>query len=626
MRALPHWQVPGPAHGARPAQKVRGPRFANVRDMGLTASLYIGQSALAASQLALQVTGNNLANAATPGYHRQRVDMSPVQGQQVGPRLHAGRGVGVAEIRRLIDPALQARVRDAASAEGAAQVRQSILQQIESVTSASAGAEGSDISGLMTRLFNAFSELANNPATPTARSAVVEQGAALAGHLRDVRRQLIGQRDQADAQLGDAVRQADGLLEQIAALNGAIMNAEGGQGGSNGNGNLRDQRDRLLSDLGELMDITVIDGGNGSVDVLVNSTPLVLGTSVRRLEFRLQSDGVPAQQGGGELTASVVAVDQNERLTITGGRIGGLLAERTASIDRTVEDLDRLTTSLIFEVNRLHAQGRPSNPTRDVTGTLQTASADQARAFNDPANTTIAKNDFAALGLGPKNGSFQVRLTDANGNVSTTRIDIDLDGITSAGVPGTADDTSLSTLRAALDAIPNLNAQITPAGELRLTTDAGYDVSFADDSSGVLAVLGISGFFTGGSALDIGVRADLRADASKLAIGSAPGRNETALAIAALRSAKIDALGGQTVQDLWAGATGRNAVALQAANASIESLSTVRQSLEAQEAALSGVSTDEESINLITYQQQYQGAAKFINVVNEMTQVLLGLV
>lgn len=593
--------------------------------MSLTASLYIGQSALAASQLALQVTGNNLANAATPGYHRQRVDMTPVQGQQVGPRLHAGRGVGVAEIRRIIDPALQARVRDAAGAEGAAQVRQGILEQIETITSAS-GSGGSDVSGLMTRLFNAFSELANNPAAPTARSAVVEQGAALAGHLQDIRRQLIGQRDQADLQLGDAVRQADGLLEQIAALNGAIINAEGGQGGLNGNGNLRDQRDRLLSDLGELMDITVLDKGNGSVDVLVNSTPLILGTTVRSLEFQLRTDGAPAAQGGGELTAGVYAVEQNEKLTILGGRIGGLLAERSASIDRTVEDLDRLSTSLIFEVNRLHAQGRPASPVRDTTGTLQTATADQARAFNDPANTTILNNDFAKLGLGPKNGSFQVRITDANGNVSTTRIDIDLDGITSAGVPGTANDTSLSTLRTALDAIPNLNATITPAGELRLTTDAGYDVSFADDSSGVLAVLGLNGFFSGTSGEDIAVRADLRADASKLAIGSAPGKNETALAIAQLRTGKVDALNGQSLNDLWSSATGRNAVALQAANASIESLSTVRQSLEAQQAALSGVSTDEESINLITYQQQYQGAARFINVINEMTRVLLQLV
>ena len=57
-----------------------------------------------------------------------------------------------------------------------------------------------------------------------------------------------------------------------------------------------------------------------------------------------------------------------------------------------------------------------------------------------------------------------------------------------------------------------------------------------------------------------------------------------------------------------------------------EALATVQQSLEAQQAAVSGVSLDEEAINLINYQQQYQGAARFISVVNELTQVLLNLV
>lgn len=581
--------------------------------MGLTSSLYIGQSALAASQLALQVTGNNLANAATPGYHRQRVDQVPVQGQQIGARQFVGRGVGIQEIRRLIDPALQARVRDSASSQGSALVSASLLEQIETITSVS-GAGGNDVSGLMGRFFNTFSELANNPATPTARAAVIEQGAALAAHLRDVRQQLIGQRDQVDAQLGDAVSQADSLIKQIANLNGAITTAEGGAGGANGNGNLRDQRDRLLTELGELMDITVCDKGNGSLDVLVNSTPIILGATARPLSFRLQTED-------GELRADVIAANSNEELLIGSGKIGGLLANRQGALQQTIDDVDRLSSTLIFEVNKIHALGRPAQRIKDTTGTLQTATADQALAFNDPANTTFSKLDYK-----PVNGSIQVRLTDANGNSSISTIAIDLDGLTNTGVPGTADDTSLADLAAALDAVPNLNAQITPAGELRVFTDAGYDVSFAADSSGVLAVLGVNSFFTGKDGTDIGVRSDLRTDPTRLTIGSDDGKNEAALAIAGLRIKKLDSITGQSLNDLWSGSVGRNAVALQSANSKLESISTVRASLEAQEAALSGVSTDEESINLLTYQQQYQGAARFISVVNDMTQILLQLV
>ena len=52
----------------------------------------------------------------------------------------------------------------------------------------------------------------------------------------------------------------------------------------------------------------------------------------------------------------------------------------------------------------------------------------------------------------------------------------------------------------------------------------------------------------------------------------------------------------------------------------------VRESLDAQRQAVSGVSLDEESINLLNYQRQYQGAARFISVIDELTQTLLGLV
>lgn len=586
--------------------------------MGLTSSLYIGQSALAASQLALQVTGNNLANAATPGYHRQRVGLAPTPGQQVGPRQYAGRGVGVQEIRRLIDPALTARLRDSISAESAATTDQSLLDQVETITSAS-GAGGNDLSGLLGTFFNSFSELANNPATPTARAAVIEQGAALAAHLRDVRSQLVSQRGQVDLQLTDAVGNANDITKQIAALNRAIVTAEGGQGGNNGEGNLRDQRDRLLSQLGELMDITVNDSGNGSVDVLVNSIPIVLGGDSRDLEARFRTVN-------GTLQADVLSLDPGasglkEVLSISSGRIGALLANRGGTIQKTIDDADQLASCLIFEVNKLHSLGRPSARITDITGTQVVPTADQGLAFNDPANATFAKLPFKV-----SNGSFDVRITDSNGNTSTKTISVDLDGLTAAGAPGFTGDSSLATITAALNGVPNLHAQITGGGQLRLYTDAGYDVSFGNDSSGVLAVLGVNSFFTGTDGQDIAVRTGLQTNPAGLAIGHNDGGNEVALGIAALRGTKIEGAGDQSLNDLWAATTGRNAVRLQSANTRAEALGTVRQSLEAQEGAISGVSTDEESINLITYQQQYQGAARFIGVINDLTQVLLQLV
>lgn len=575
--------------------------------MSLTSSLLIGQTALTASQVALQVTGNNLANAATPGYHRQRVDLTTIAGQRQG-NVFTGRGVQISDIRRVVDPALQARLRGAIAQEQAADVEYRLLSSIESLTSE---LTGTDLSSQLSKFFNAFSEIANNPASAVMRSNVIEEGAALASYIRGLRTDLLQTRSQVDAELAANIKQADGLVRQIANLNGAITVSEVGNGQ---NASLRDQRDELVRQLSELFEVTIVEQPGGAVDVLIDSQPVVLGSVSRGLELRIR-------EVGGEPQVDVLISASGTSLKVKGGRIGALLEGRTGSVQEAIDSLDSLASALIFEVNKLHSVGRPSGRITDQTGWFVVPPADQARAMNDPANTALSGLPFK-----PVNGSFTVTMHDASGNKSTTTILVDLDGVDNSGNPGFGDDMSLEDLRAALNAIPNLNAEITPDGRLRLYTDQGSDVSFSDDTSGVLAVLGINTYFQGSSAQDIAVRSDLRNDPSKLTIGMVDGTNETALAIAQLRDKKITSLSGLSLHDSWQQFSDRSAVRTAGAAVRVGALSSVRASLEAQESALGGVSVDEESINLLKYQQQYQGAARFISVIDEMTQILLNLV
>lgn len=576
--------------------------------MGLTSSLLIGRSALTASQLALQVTGANIANVGTKGYHRQVVSMDPLKSTYEGGRVFVGQGVQVSDVRRALDPAVQTRLRNSVSDEQAATVASSVLSQIESMM---AELSGSDLSSELTRFFNAFSELANNPSASVNRAAVVEQGSALASFVRNLRSNLVDVRSQIDQQLLLNVQRADQLITKIADLNRAVVNAENGRGTD---GALRDQRDLLIDELAGLMDITVVEQTGGALDVLVGSTPVVLGTDARGLEIRFTSDN-------GVLDAKVVARSSQEALRVESGAIGGLLEQRNASAQKSIEELDRFASALIFEVNRLHSSGRPQARITDTTGLLKFSVADQALALNDPTNATIAGLPFA-----PKNGSFTVVMTDSNGNSVERVITIDLDGIQAGGSPGYGTDTTFADIVAELDAIANLHAEVTSDGRLRLYTDAGYDVSFKDDTSGVLAVLGVNAYFQGVDARDIAVAAELKTNPLKLTLGLADGTNETALAIAALRDTGVESLDGDTLNQRWLRTVERTAVETLSARTEALATAAVRENLEAQQAAVSGVSLDEETLNLISYQQQYAGAARFISVVNELTNVLLSLV
>ena len=103
------------------------------------------------------------------------------------------------------------------------------------------------------------------------------------------------------------------------------------------------------------------------------------------------------------------------------------------------------------------------------------------------------------------------------------------------------------------------------------------------------------------------------------------GSNDTALAIAALQDTALDELQGQTLREFWLSTS--NAVGVRAATAEREFQSSVivRESLFAQVQSVSGVSLDEESVNLLTFQRQFQAAARFISVIDETIQVLLSI-
>lgn len=579
--------------------------------MSFGGSMSIGRSALAASQVAIQVTGNNFANASTPGYSRQRVDLVTQQDQRWG-QFQIGRGVGIANISRQVDQALQNRLNGSLSQRGSADVGQNFLSQVESTLNELGS---NSLSDMFNRFFDAWSELANSPNRDGARALVVQQGRTVAGAIRQTRDDLTSARTQLDQQLAAAVQQANGLLDQIATLNVQIVNSEGGAGQAN---SLRDQRDQLISQLAGFTDLSTVQQDSGSIDILIGSTPVLLNGASRGLVLNRT-----VTAAGSDLSVGVR--EDGTTLSFRAGTIGGLLEQRGGTVERTIGSLDSITSQLIFEVNKIHSTGYAGSPVTTAQGTRTAPAPDTLRSLNDPANLTFANLPFQAV-----NGGFLVTVRNsASGATQTVRINVDLDGINAAGSLGFADDTSIASLSASLGAVPNLTASVNPDGTLKIDAAQGFAVSFAEDSSGVLAVLGVNGYFTGSSASDIDVRAELVAQPRLLSTGQSvagqPSDNAAALLIAGLRTKGLTALGGASVAGAWRDTAQVVGADAQAANSRADAAKLVNEGLEAQRQAVSGVSIDEESVNLLNYQRMYQGAARFISVVDELTQTLLAM-
>lgn len=578
----------------------------------MSGSFSIGRSGLAASQLGMNITGNNIANANTPGFSRQRVDLAP-SANQIQGRLRIGSGVDVQGIRRLTDLALQQRLLASTSAESAASTNSSLLSGMEDIAGKLDAQGRLELNNEVNAFFDDWSSLGSNNPTTT-RSTVVARGSALASYLRTLRGQINSQTGTIDAQLSAAASSTDSLLREVARLNTQIVNA-----GSSAAASLQDQRDGVLAKLANLVDITTAPQDNGTVNVYVGSTMLVDAGTYRGVKIDTRTVGT-------EQVVVLATADNGEVIGAKGGRVGALLQQRGTSVQDALDRLDRLASELIHEVNRVYSQGSALTAVRSYTGATRVVAPDRPLAFNDPTNAT-----FAALTHRPTSGAITLRVaSDSTGTFNDVNIPIDLNGLTSTGTPGFADDTSLDDLAAAINALPNLSATITPEGQLRINAAAGHTLSIVSDTSGVLTSLGINTYFAGNDATDIAVRGDLDADASTLSVraivGGIPTDNGVSNAIVGLRTKAIANLQGNTLLGDWSAYVQDLGVQVATAETASDTANAVTENLTSQLNAVSGVSLDEEAINLVLFQTQYQASARYISVLQQMTDTLLRMV
>jgi flagellar hook-associated protein 1 FlgK len=566
--------------------------------MSLVSALNIGKSALAVHQAAIQVTSNNVANAGNADYTRQSPHIVPGSEQLYKPGIFLGSGLNLEAVQRQIDESLQSRIRTSVSDSESATARQQWLSRIEAVFHELGD---DDLSSQLSGFFNSWSDLANKPQDIGLRQIVIQNGDSLASSLRDMRTQLDGLRSDLDKRLTTVAQEANSLADRVAYLNEQISTSEAGAGASANA--LRDQRDAVLKKLSQLMDIKTQETPDGMVNVLVGSNPLVLGNTNRGVGFKIESEG-------GTLVPKLFIKADNGTLRVTSGTIGGLMGLR-GEVGAVTDEVDDIAGNLIFELNKLHSAGQGLDGLSQVT------------ASNGVADTTAVLNSAEAdLDFAPTNGSFVIHVKQkGTGLVTSTLVQVDLDGLNN-------DDTTLDSVRVSIDGISGVSATIS-AGKLKIQSDSSdVEFSFSQDSSGVLASLGLHSFFKGTSALDIAINADLKARPTLLSASKNGqlGDNQTALAIAALETKALKGLSESTIKEKYDSMINGIAVASATAKANAEAAMTVQETLLAQRESLSGVSLDEEAVNLIREQRAFQGAARIIAAIDELMKTILNMI
>lgn len=302
----------------------------------MISSFYTSLSGLHAQRRILDAAAHNVANEATPGYHRQRVELQAA-GVAVNAGVFAGheqgiRGVDVVGVDRIVDQLAENRLlRESANQGGTSTLRTNLVR----IERAFPEPSEDGLAALLDDFWGGWSDLSTRPDDPAARGQLLERAQTLADGLRRTAAEVQRVADSSQVEIVGLSIEANDVADRIAQLNQSII------GSADSANDLRDQRDLLVRELAALTGAVGREQDNGQVDVYIGGRAIVSGSYVNPLDGSSGSlqwaDGLP-----------VVAPPS-----------------RAASLTATVDDivpgyismLDGIAASLVGEVNTLHTAG-----------------------------------------------------------------------------------------------------------------------------------------------------------------------------------------------------------------------------------------------------------------------------
>ncbi|OQA31709.1 MAG: Flagellar hook-associated protein 1 [Betaproteobacteria bacterium ADurb.Bin341] len=310
----------------------------------------IGVTGMNAAQLGLVTTEHNIANATTAGYNRQRT----IQVTNIPIMTGAGavgQGTRVSTIERMYSQFIAGQVNRAQAGVSELDAYYAEISQIDNMLAD----PNSGVSTALQEFFLAAQQVAANPASMSARQAMVSTAEGLVSRYQSLHGRLTELADGVNGQIGDIVGNINAYAQQIAELNDRIVIAESSV--LQPANDLRDQRDQLVSELNKLVRVQVIEDSNGSYNIFIGSgQQLVVGTQVQEMTATASAADITTMVIG--LRSAVGTVQELPDRLVNGGQLGGLLRFRNEALSPAFNQLGRVAASMALTFNAQHALGQ----------------------------------------------------------------------------------------------------------------------------------------------------------------------------------------------------------------------------------------------------------------------------
>jgi flagellar hook-associated protein 1 FlgK len=582
--------------------------------MSLMSVLNVGTRALQASQLGIDVTGQNISSADITGYSRKRINQTTLYGYDTAFG-QMGLGATVVNIERMRNTFLDQQIRKQNSEVGYFVQVSSSFDRMEAIL-----CEPSDL-GIMFYLdefFNSWQNLANNPQDLSARTMVKTNAEVLMDNFRKAATELQNLRQTKNDEIPMVLNRINQISYEIMNINQEVAVVEIGMQNANDS---RDRRDYLLKELSGLIEINVIENDSGQVTVTTAGNVLIAPSYMQNLETTTLTREMP----DGSIIRDIGIRFSESRLAYmpTGGELRGIIDSRDIYIPEYEKKLDEFAAAIIKAVNDTHVQGYnlmgysgfyffepdPNYATAAnmrlapaITQNVQNIAAATARQSEYAGKNTINAADFAdpdnPVG-GYKFGDQPVQLIRKPDDPEQTQArNVIMNSVT-------------VTVRT-----KNGN-QLTPVDRIVLVEGVDYRIDYTFGTFQMLH----NGYDNEEFDIDF-----------QYYVGGfqGPGDNSNALAIAELRNALTmtpNSIGNSTATfaEYFSSVVGRLGLNSNQAQSNLQTRVFLTEQYEAQQDSIAGVSLDEEMANLIRYQHTYTAAARLITTTDQMLETLLNM-